>query len=140
MNKCTFIGNLTRDPELRKTNSDVSVVNFGLAINRRFKRNGETVQEVTFLDCEAWDTGADLINKFFQKGDPIIIEDASVRNESWEDKATGQKRTKLKFRVNQFGFPPKSKDRRAAAAGAQSNDEAPPPASGEDDGNGNIPF
>ncbi len=92
------MGRLTRAPELRSTSSGKKVVSFSIAVNRRFKGN----DEVSFLDCEAWDTGAETIAKYFQKGDRIIIH-ASIRTESWET-PDGQKRSKQKFRVNQFEF------------------------------------
>ena len=104
MNECHFLGNLTRDPELRETSTNAKVVNFGIAVNRSFKRkNGERTKEASFLECEAWDTGAEVIDEHFKKGDPIIIH-ASARTESWE--TNEGRRSRIKFRVNKFEFVP----------------------------------
>lgn len=143
MNLCIFLGNLTRDPELKALSGDKRVVNFGLAINRRFKRGKDTAKETAFLDCEAWDSGADLIAKHFKKGDPIIVH-ASVKQDEWEDKTTGQKRTKLKFRVNQFEFVPGKRGEGRPADEAPAGNDVPASNDGYDDnpaGNGDeIPF
>lgn len=104
MNQCHFLGRLVAEPESRSV-GDKQVVNFRLAVDRRYKKGGESAKETAFLDCEAWDTGAETISKYLHKGDPIIVH-ASVKQEEWEDKNTGQKRSKLKFRVNSFEFVP----------------------------------
>lgn len=105
MNNCVFLGRLTRDPELKYIPSGTAVVNFSLAINRRFKKSdGSSENEVAYIDCEAWDSGAETLNEHFQKGDPILIE-ASLKQDRWETE-NGEKRSKLKFRVNRFHFMP----------------------------------
>ena len=149
MNDCKFMGNLTRDPETRETGSGKSVCNFGLAVNRSFKRGDERVSEVAFLDMEVWDTGATTIAKYFAKGEPIIV-DCSVKQDNWEDKETGQKRSKLKFRVNQFyfipGFKYKSQAENAPEAGKskrgrpKKEEAAEPVAVGSGSDNSEIPF
>lgn len=106
MNQCHFLGRMVRDPELRSTNSGKKVVNFAVAVNHR-RKGGDG--EVSFLDCEAWDTGAETIAKYFCKGDPIIVH-CSLRTETWEGKE-GERRSKLKFRVNSFEFVPGNRDR-----------------------------
>ncbi len=108
MNECHFLGNLTRDPELRELASGKRVVKFGIAVNRRYKKNGEVVKEVSFLDHEAWDVTADIIAKHFQKGDAIIVH-SSVQQDNWKDKNTGDNRSKLVFRVNRIDFVPGGK-------------------------------
>ncbi len=125
MNKCVFIGNLTRDPELVPV-GETQKCRFGLAVNGRPYTNkaGEKTQDTLFLDCEAWAQGAELINKFFTKGKPIIV-DGELRLDQWDDKETGVKRSKHYLRVNQFEFPPKN----AGAAGGEgggSNEAAAP--------------
>jgi single-strand DNA-binding protein len=140
MNQCHFYGNLTRDPELKNVGSDKKVVNFGLAVNRRFKRGKETAKEVAFLDMEAWDSGAELISKYLFKGDPVIVH-CSVKQDSWTD-PEGKNRTKLKFRVNSFEFVGGGKKERPDTgrggdeepAGGSDGDTLDP-----DDGSG-IPF
>lgn len=104
LNECIFMGNLTRDVELKSLQGGTSVANFCIAVSRSFKRtNGEPAKETAFLECEAWDTGGATIAKHFKKGDKIIIV-AEVKQENWEDKASGQNRSRLKFRVKKFHF------------------------------------
>jgi single-strand DNA-binding protein len=104
MNQCHFLGRLCADPELRPLGDNKRVVKFRIAVNRRFKRAGkDQAKETAFLDMEAWDTGADVISKYAKKGNQIIVH-CSVVQDDWDDKTTGQKRSKLKFRVNQFEF------------------------------------
>ena len=109
MNECHFIGRFTADPELKKvstdSNKDTSVVNFTLAINRKFRKNsGESGKHVVFLPFEAWDTGAEVICNNFCKGDPIIIERSSARNNNFQN-SDGIKVSKIVFRVEKFQFP-----------------------------------
>lgn len=130
MNHCSFIGNLTRDPELRSLASGTKVVQFGIAVNRKYKnKNGELVNEPTFLDLEAWDSGAQVIADHFAKGDPIVIEDSSAKTEQWEA-ADGTKRSRLKFRVNRFSFPPGRRKDKEGAEGGGEGSSAPAKKSG----------
>lgn len=103
MNKCHFSGNLTRDPELKFTPSGTAVLNFTIAVSRRYKKGEEMQTETAFIDAVAWDSGAEAIGKFFKKGDSIIAH-GSMQQENWE--TDGQKRSKLKLRVEEFEFPP----------------------------------
>ena len=86
MNKTFHIGNLTRDPELRTTPTGKSIASFGLAI--------QDAKDTIFLDFEAWEKTADLVVKYKKKGEPLAVE-GRLKVDSWEDKSTGQKRTKL---------------------------------------------
>ena len=97
-NKVILIGNLTRDPALSYTPSQVSVAQFGMAVNKQRKDK----KEVMFVDCTAFGKSADNINKFFQKGDGILIE-GELSLDSWTDKE-GNKRSKHKVVVNGWGF------------------------------------
>jgi single-strand DNA-binding protein len=101
INKVTFLGNLTRDPELRYTPSGVPVVQFGLASNRRWKdRNtGEVKEEVCFVDVEMWNKQAETANEMLKKGKPCIVE-GRLKLDQWEK--DGQKRTKLKISAEKF--------------------------------------
>ncbi len=135
MNKCHFMGNLTRDPVLRQVGpKQTSVVNFGIAVSRKYKKStGATEKEVTFLECEAWDTGAETISKHFKKGDGIIIH-CSAKTDEWEK--DGVKHSRLKFRVNEFDFPRGGKKREEEAP-----DEAPAPVVAvSTEGPDDIPF
>jgi single-strand DNA-binding protein len=105
MNVCMFIGNLTRDPELKSLRDDKKVVTFGIAVNRRYKgRDGEAKKETTFINLEAWGKTAEVIAKYFEKGDPIVITRATFRLDTW--KKDGEKRSRPVFRVEDFAWPP----------------------------------
>jgi single-strand DNA-binding protein len=103
MNINILRGNLARDPEVRVVNSSgkqTSVVNFTVAVSREYtKANGERDKVTTFVPCEAWDSGAEIIAKEFKKGDLVLVE-GSLRNDSWEK--DGVKHNSLKVRVNNF--------------------------------------
>lgn len=104
-NKVILMGNLTRDPEMRVLPSNMPVASFGLAVNDRFK-NKQTDQweeRPNFIDCEAFGRTAENIGKFFSKGRPIFIE-GKLRFDQWEDRQSGQKRSKLKVVVDTFQF------------------------------------
>lgn len=103
MNINILRGNLARDPEVRAVNTNgkkTSVVNFTIAVSREYtKANGERDKITTFVPCEAWDTGAEIIGESFKKGDLVMVE-GSLRNDSWEK--DGVKHNSLKVRVNNF--------------------------------------
>ncbi|NBC11193.1 MAG: single-stranded DNA-binding protein [Planctomycetes bacterium] len=104
-NKVILMGNLTRDPEMRFLPSNMPVVQIGIAVNERW-RNKQTDQweeRVNFIDCEAFARTAEVINQYFQKGKPILIE-GKLRLDQWEDKQSGQKRSKLKVVIDSFEF------------------------------------
>lgn len=98
-----FRGNLARDPEVRyidKSGKQTAVVNFTVATSREYtKANGEKDKVTTFVPCEAWDSGAEVIGNSFKKGDLVFIE-GSLRNDSWEK--DGVKHNSMKVRVNNF--------------------------------------
>lgn len=90
MNKVFLVGNLTRDPEMRSTQSGVSVCNFSIAVNRRFKKeNGE--QETDFLNVIAWRQLAELCAKYLAKGRKVAVT-GSIQTRIYEAK-DGSKRT-----------------------------------------------
>src|SRR6476659_3697391 len=94
-NKVILMGNLTRDPELRYTPKGTAVAKLGLAVNRTWKtETGETKEEVTFVDVDAFGRQAETIAQYCKKGRPLFIE-GRLRLDSWDDKQTGQKRSKL---------------------------------------------
>lgn len=102
-----FVGNLTRDPELKTIagkNGDVNVANFAVAVN------GRREEDTVFFECEVWGQGADVVSKWFKKGQPIVVADAEARMETWTDATTNTKRSRIKFRVNRFGFAPKNQN------------------------------
>src|SRR5207237_23615 len=94
-NRVILAGNLTRDPELRYTPKGLAIAKIGLAVNRTWKNEaGETKEEVTFVDVDSFGRQAEVIAQYFKKGRPILVE-GRLRLDQWDDKQTGQKRTKL---------------------------------------------
>lgn len=104
LNKVFLIGNLTRDPELRVTPKGTSICQFGLAVNRQFKdESGAMRDETTFLDIEAWGKQGELVAKYLTKGSSCMVE-GRLRLDQWDDKQTGQKRSRIKIVVENVQF------------------------------------
>lgn len=96
LNKVMIMGNLTRDPEVKYTTKGTAVAQLGLAINRYLQTDGgEKQEETTFVDVELWGRQAEIAGEYLKKGRPVFIE-GRLKLDSWDDKATGQKRTKMK--------------------------------------------
>lgn len=104
-NKVILMGNLTRDPEMRHLPSNMPVAQIGLAVNERYKdkQTGEWTDRANFVDCDAFGRTAEIISQYFQKGSPILIE-GKLRMDQWEDRQSGQKRSKLKVVIDRFEF------------------------------------
>ena len=94
-NKVILVGNLTRDPELRYTPKGLAIAKVGLAVNRVWTNEaGEKKEEVTFVDVDIFGRTAENLAQYMRKGSPILIE-GRLRLDQWDDKQTGQKRSKL---------------------------------------------
>ena len=130
-NKVILLGNLTRDPEVRYTPKGTAVTDLGLAVNRTYTAdNGEKREEVTFVDVTFWGRTAEVAAEYLKKGRPVFIE-GRLQLDSWDDKQSGQKRTKLKVigeNMQMLGAP------RGGGAGggdeeggSRSSRPAPPP-------------
>ena len=112
-NKVILGGNLTRDPQLSYTPNQKAVVEFGLAVNRKWKsQGGEEHQDVCFVDCVAFGKTSENINKYLGKGDPLFIE-GELKFEQWTAQ-DGTKRSKHKILIQSFQFIG-SKDKSQAA-------------------------
>ena len=104
VNRVTLIGNLTRDPALKYLPNQTPVVEFGLAMNHKFKTaTGEQREDVCFVDCSAFGKPAEIINQYCQKGKQIYIE-GRLKFDTWEDKQGGGKRSKHSVIVENFQF------------------------------------
>lgn len=102
-NKVILMGNLTRDPELKRTSTDMAVAQIGIAVNRKYKgRDGNQVEETTFVDCEAWGKTAETMAKYLTKGRPVFVE-GRLKLDQWQDK-DGNNRSKLKMVIENFQF------------------------------------
>ena len=104
-NKVILIGNLTRDPELRYTAKGVAIATIGLAVNRSWRdsASGELKEEVTFVDIESFGKQAETLGQYMKKGSPLMVE-GRLRLDTWEDKQTNQKRSKLRVVLESFQF------------------------------------
>ena len=164
LNKVMLIGRLTRDPEMRTFANGGRLASFGFAVNNRKKnqQTGEWEDDPVFIDCNAFNRGdfgklADTIERFLKKGSQAYLE-GHLRLDKWDDKASGQKRSKLVMVVDNMQLLDPRPDgaggmnRSAAPAAARNNGMPPvdsgygdyesgpppePPAAGEGD---NIPF
>lgn len=102
MNCVQLLGRLSRDPELRYTASNVAVCNLTIVDNKKYKDGaGEWQEKVSFIEATAWAGKAENIAKYFRKGQRIAVV-GELEQETWEQQ--GQKRSKLKVRVNDFDF------------------------------------
>ena len=95
-NKVILLGNLTRDPEVRYTPKGSAVCDLGVAINRQYTLDsGEKREEVTYVDVVLWSRLAEIAGEYLKKGRPIFIE-GRLQLDTWDDKQSGQKRSKLR--------------------------------------------
>jgi single-strand DNA-binding protein len=143
LNKVMLIGNLTRDPELRYTPKGTAVADIGLAINRVWKdEQNQKQEETTFVDVTLWGRQAELAQQFLAKGNPVYIE-GRLNLDTWDDKATGQKRSKLKVIGENLQFLSSSKGGGGGGGGAPSqggNRQAPQQRSGPPQGASAAPM
>ena len=133
-NKVILMGNLTRDPEVRYTTGGSAVCDITLAVNYQWtdKRSNERKEEVSFIDVTLWGRTAEIAGEYLAKGRPVLIE-GRLQQDKWDDKETGQKRSKLKVvadamqllggRTEGGGNPPaKTGAPRPAASPSRGND------------------
>lgn len=149
LNKVMLIGNLTRKPEVRYTPAGKAVCDFSIAINSSWKTDsGQKREEVTFVDCTAWNKTAEIMEQFLEKGSPIYVE-GKLTTETWEDKTTGAKKTKTKVTIEVVQFlsgprearePQQRQERPIAEQLRQRNQPSPPAADGMDEDLDEIPF
>jgi single-strand DNA-binding protein len=122
LNKVFIIGNLTRDPELRVTPKGTAICQFGIAVNRQYKdESGATRDETTFVDVEAWGKQGELVSKYLSKGSLAMVE-GRLKLDQWEDKQSGQKRSKLKVVLDNVQFL----SSRGSSAGGGGGQQAAP--------------
>lgn len=149
-NKVYLIGNLTRDPEVRVTPKGTAICQFGLAVNRQFKdESGAMRDETTFVDIEAWGKQGETIGKYCTKGRPLFVE-GRLKFDQWEDKTSGQKRSKLKVVLEGFQFLGGRGEGGAAPAGSDEGESperhSPParsanrPAAPQESSDEDVPF
>ena len=149
-NKVLLLGNLTRDPEVRYTPKGTAVTDLGIAVNRQYTLDtGEKREEVTFVDVTFWGRTAEVAAEYLRKGRSVFIE-GRLQLDTWDDKQTGQKRSKLKVmgeamqmlgsRQGGGGGDAPEEEPRGRSTGAARSSSPPkggPPAEPDDD---EIPF
>lgn len=123
-NKVILLGNLTRDIELRHTQSGLALAKFGMAINRKWTQNGEQKESTCFVDLTAWGRQAEVLAQYMKKGRPLFVE-GRLEYSTWEGQ-DGQKRNKLEVVVETFQFVDSGGGRVAGGSG----DEGAPRRSG----------
>lgn len=155
-NKVILMGNLTRDPELRTLPSGNAVARIGLAVNRAYlSKEGEKKEEVTYVDVDAFGKQAETIAKWCTKGRTLLVE-GRLRLDQWDDKTTGEKRSRLGIVLENFQFVGSRGDSPAGGASAPSDYDdvapaprrapalsrqpAPPPPASSDMNDEDVPF
>ena len=109
--KVILCGNLTRDPEMRATPSGAQVCGFGLAVNRVYRdSSGANREDVSFFDCSAWGKTGETIAQYAKKGTAMLVS-GRLEQRSWEDKNSGQKRSRVEIVVEDFNFTSAASDR-----------------------------
>jgi len=147
-NKVMLLGNCTRDPEVKYTPKGSAVTDLGLAVNRFYTTdNGEKREETTFVDVTMWGRQAEIAGEYLKKGRPVFIE-GRLQLDTWDDKQTGQKRSKLRVVCENFqllgsrdggaeGGSGGAPSRSSSGAGRSSAKSAP---ASEDAAEDDIPF
>ena len=103
MNRVFLMGNLTRDPQLRKTPSGMAVSDIGLAVSENFRNKaGDLVETKCFVDVVAWDRQAEVCSQYLSKGAPVIVE-GRLQLDQWQTEA-GEKRSRLRVRAERIQF------------------------------------
>ena len=146
-NKVILLGNLTRDPELRTTPNGTAICQFGLATNRKFSdAAGNVKEDVVFIDVEAWGKQAETLCRFFGKGKPILVE-GRLKLDTWDDKTTGQKRSRHKIVCEAWQFSAEGRESPSNAGnGASERPTGPaspphrPAAPAQDINDEDVPF
>lgn len=123
LNQISVQGRLTRDPELRRTNSGKAVTSFTLACDRDFKNQQTGEKEVDFIECVAWGGTAEMVEKYFRKGQ-MAVATGRLQLRDWTDK-NGQKRRTAEILVNSVYFCGSKESGTQASSGADNGYSAP---------------
>src|SRR5512137_1632851 len=125
-NKVILLGNLTRDPEVRYTPSGTAVASFAIAVNRKYKQGEETKDEVSYIDIVVFGKTAENCGQYLNKGDGILV-DGRLQQRRWDDKETGQKRSKVEVVAQTVNFMPKRSGQGAPSGGGRDSEPMPEP-------------
>jgi len=120
--KAIITGNLTRDPELRTTPNGASVCSFSVAVNRVYRDSSGNQQEsVSFIDCSAWGKLGEMIGQYAKKGAGVLVS-GRLDQRSWEDKNSGQKRSRVEIVVEDFNFTSPNTNSEGGSSRSYGND------------------
>jgi single-strand DNA-binding protein len=122
LNSVNIMGNLTRDPELKYTQSGKTVCSLSIANNRVYTSNGQKVSEVSYFDVEVWGAVAENCSKFLTKGSGIIVE-GRLKQDRWEK--DGKTQSRVRITANNIHFMPKRGDGAAADLSGSEADNGP---------------
>ena len=129
INKVILMGRLTADPELKTSANNVSIVQFTVAVNRRYVSKDSNERQVDFIDCTAFNRNAEFLSKYFRKGSSIIVF-GNIQVDTWKDKE-GHNRRSTRVIVDELQFgESKNRDSNAASVAA--------PATGDREGFSNA--
>lgn len=128
LNKVFLMGRLTFDPELRRTPSGSAVTELRLATTRSWSgRDGERREETLFIDVTVWERQAETCCQYLKKGSAVHVE-GSLKMDTWDDKTTGEKRTKIKVQADRVQFlDSRRSDGSGGGTGGDDDMSAPPP-------------
>ncbi|MFM2171616.1 MAG: single-stranded DNA-binding protein [Verrucomicrobiota bacterium] len=136
LNKVLLLGNLTRDPELRYTPKGTAVADIAVAINRVWNNEqNQRQEETTFVDITLWGRQAEIAQQYLSKGRGVFIE-GRLQMDTWEDKASGQKRSKLKVVAENLQFMPDGKGN--GGGGISGNQGSPSTSSSRGSSHGSV--
>ena len=150
LNHITIMGRLTRDPELRTTQSGVSVTSFTVAVDRDFGGRDGGDRQTDFIDCVAWRSTGEFVSKYFHKGSMIVVS-GRLQSRKWQDR-DGNNRTNWEVNADNVYFGESRRDSDSGRSDSYSNNtwssgynrsEAPAPSNSFvelDDGDGELPF
>ena len=137
-NKVILCGNLTRDIETRTTQGGLTIAKLGMAINRRYSKDGEQKETTCFVDLTAFGRQAEVLAQYVSKGSPLFIE-GRLEYSTWENQE-GQKRNKLEVVIENFQFLGGGKSEGGGGGGQRSGGGAPKKAQQEEVDYGDVPF
>jgi len=140
-NKVILLGNLTRDPEMKPLPSGTSVCNFSLALNRKYKVGDEQKEEVSYFDIVVFGRQAETSSQYLSKGSSVLV-DGRLQQRRWDDKDSGQKRSKVEVVAETVRFMPKaaSSGKEVPEAHHVSSEQPPIDPQLPQKGSGFVPF
>lgn len=143
LNKVFLMGNVTRDPELRYVQSGMAVLDLGLAVNRRVKSgDGQWKDETAYIDVTVWGKQAENCAEYLAKGRLVLVE-GHLRMDQWQDKKTGENRSRLRVTAENVQFLGAPTGRGPASDAVRPPRGSEEPASSEETGelsDDDIPF